>query len=84
MKVFDNFFEKIYDKDIALTGMTEELFAVYVNKLYDSKKNILIVTSNLVESNSLYRSISNYVDNVYLFYILLLYNSLFGKHFITS
>ena len=67
MKVFDNFFEKIYDKDIALTGMTEELFAVYVNKLYDSKKNILIVTSNLVESNSLYRSISNYVDNVYLF-----------------
>ena len=67
MKVFDNFFEKIYDKDIALTGMTEELFAVYVNKLYDSKKNILIVTSNLVESNSLYRSINNYVDNVYLF-----------------
>ena len=67
MKVFDNFFEKIYDKDIALTGMTEELFAVYVNKLYDNKKNTLIVTSNLVESNSLYRSISNYVDNVYLF-----------------
>ena len=67
MKIFDNFFEKIYDKDIALTGMTVELFAVYVNKLYDSKKNILIVTSNLVESNSLYRSISNYVDNVYLF-----------------
>lgn len=67
MKVFDNFFEKIYDKDIALTGMTEELFAVYVNKIYDSKKKILIVTSNLVESNSLYRSISNYVDNVYLF-----------------
>ena len=67
MKVFDNFFEIIYDKDIALTGMTEELFAVYVNKLYDSKKNILIVTSNLVESNSLYRSISNYVDNVYMF-----------------
>ena len=67
MKIFDNFFEKIYDKDIALTGMTEELFAVYVNNLYDNKKNILIVTSNLVESNSLYRSISNYTDNVYLF-----------------
>ena len=67
MKVFDNFFEKIYDKDIALTGMTEELFGIYVNKLYDNKKNILIVTSNLVESNSLYRSISNYTDNVYLF-----------------
>ena len=48
MKVFDNFFEKIYDKNIALTGMTEELFAVYVNKLYDSKKNILIVTSHLI------------------------------------
>ena len=67
MKVFDNFFEKIYDKDIALTGMTEELFGIYVNKLYNNKKNILIVTSNLVESNSLYRSISNYTDNVYLF-----------------
>ena len=67
MKVFDNFFEKIYDKDIALTGMTEELFAVYVNKLYSNNKNVLIVTSNLVESNSLYRSISNYTDNVYLF-----------------
>ena len=67
MKIFDNFFEKIYDKDIALTGMTEELFAVYVNNLYDNKKNILIVTSNLVESNSLYRNISNYTDNVYLF-----------------
>ena len=67
MKIFDNFFEKVYDEDIALTGMTEELFAVYVNKLCDSKKNILIVTSNLVESNSIYRKISNYRDNVYLF-----------------
>ena len=67
MKIFDNFFDEIYDKDIALTGMTEELFSIYVNKLYNNKKNILIVTSNLVESNSLYRSISNYTDNVYLF-----------------
>ena len=67
MKILDNLFDKIYSEDVALTGMTEELFAVYVDKLYDNKKNILIVTSNLVESNSLYRSISNYTDNVYLF-----------------
>ena len=67
MNIFDTFFDKIYMGEVALTGMTEELFSLYVNKLFNKKRNILIVTSSLVESNNLYKSISNYIDNVYLF-----------------
>ncbi len=67
MNLFANMFDKIYTENVALTGMTEELFSIYVNKLLENNNSVLIVTSSLVEANNLYHSISNYTDNVYLF-----------------
>jgi len=56
-----------YKENISLAGMTDELFSVYVNNLYNSDKNIVIVTSTLYEANKLYESISNYTEDVLLF-----------------
>ena len=67
MNLFANMFDKIYTENVALTGMTEELFSIYVNKLLENNNSALIVTSSLVEANNLYHSISNYTDSVYLF-----------------
>ena len=66
MRLFDNLFDKIYTDDVALTGLTSELFSLYVNEL-NRKRNVLIVTSSLIEANNLYQSISNYTSSVFLF-----------------
>ncbi len=66
MRLFDNLFDKIYTDDVALTGLTSELFSLYVNEL-NKKRNVLIVTSSLIEANNLYQSISNYTSSVFLF-----------------
>ena len=67
MNVFDLFFPNLKYKNVALAGMDEELFSIYVKKILDNKKNILIVTSTLLEANQLFHSISNYTNQVYLF-----------------
>ena len=55
-------------KNIALSGLTDELFCRYIDSVYkNNNESILIVTSSLFEANQLYDSISNYQDNVYLF-----------------
>ena len=55
-------------KNIALSGLTDELFCRYIDTVYkNNNESILIVTSSLFEANQLYDSISNYQDNVYLF-----------------
>ena len=66
MRLFDNLFDKIYTDDVALTGLTSELFSLYVNEL-NKERNVLIVTSSLIEANNLYQSISNYTSSVFLF-----------------
>ena len=49
-------------------GLTDELIAFYVEELYSKyKKDIILVTSNLYDSNKLYNTIKNHVDNVSLF-----------------
>lgn len=54
--------------NIALSGLTDELFCNYINTVsINNNKSILIVTSSLFEANQLYDSISNYQENVYLF-----------------
>ena len=54
--------------DISITGTTNEFFGVYVyNLLKQKQKNILIVTSTLFEANTIYGTLSNFTDNVYLF-----------------
>ena len=54
--------------NIGLCGMTDEFFCAYVNKLYDSsEESVLILTSTLYEANKLFSSIKNYTDDVCLF-----------------
>ena len=66
MNIFDKFI-KIDDSD-CISGLTEELKAVYIyNKFLASKKSVLVVTDSLYESNLLYTSINNYTENVLLF-----------------
>ncbi len=49
-------------------GLTNELIAFYVEKLYkESKKNIIVVASNLYECNKLYNEIKNHLDNTEIF-----------------
>ncbi len=56
------------DKTVGLVGLNDELFSIYINKLFNNtNKNILIVTSTLYEANILNNFISNYSNNTYLF-----------------
>lgn len=67
MNIFDSFFPNLEFQNVALAGMSEELFSIYVKKILDNKKNVLIITSTLLEANQLFHSISNYTNQVYLF-----------------
>ena len=68
MNMFDSSIP-IYDiSNIALSGITDELFCRYIDTVYkNNNRSILIVASSLFESNQLYDSLTNYQDNVYLF-----------------
>ena len=64
--------KKIFNFDtfnnISITGLTNELASFAFNDIYKkSKKNILIVTNSLYESNIIYSSLSKLNDNTYLF-----------------
>ena len=49
-------------------GLTNELIAFYVSSLYNkTQKNILLVTSNLYESNKLYNVIKEHEPNTEIF-----------------
>lgn len=49
-------------------GLTDELIAFYMRELYkEQKKNVILVTSNLYDSNKLYNYIKNHLDNTSLF-----------------
>ena len=68
----NNFFDNLVDirkeKNICLTGMTDEFFCVYLSKLFkEEKRNILVVTSTLYEANKLINSLNNYNDSSLLF-----------------
>ncbi len=55
-------------KNIALSGLTDEVFCRYINKVFKANdKSILIVTSSLFEANMLWSTLSNYNDASYLF-----------------
>ncbi|MFI3307014.1 MAG: transcription-repair coupling factor [Mycoplasmatota bacterium] len=62
-------FEKIFEEEKAknIIGITDELKCIYINKLFKNNKSKLVVTNTLYEANKLYKSISNYQKNVYLF-----------------
>lgn len=68
MNIFDKIISIEEYKNIGISGMTDEFFCVYLNKLYEKEKtNILIVTSNLYEANNLVNILSNYNKNALLF-----------------
>lgn len=66
--MLNNCFQTDKIHNIALAGLTNELFSVYVNQLWNQhEKSILIVTPSLYEANQIYESLSNYNASVSLF-----------------
>ena len=68
----NNFFDDLIvlkeEKNICLTGMTDEFFCVYLSKLFKEKnRDILLVTSTLYEANKLMNSLNNYNEKSLLF-----------------
>ncbi len=62
----DRFFN--FDFNSTTYGLTNELIAFYVESLFKkTNQNILLLTSNLYESNKLYNIIKEHLDNVELF-----------------
>jgi transcription-repair coupling factor (superfamily II helicase) len=57
-----------YSNNSVTYGLTSELIAFYVEELFNnSDKNIILVTSNLYDSNKLYNHIKNHLNNAYIF-----------------
>ena len=57
-----------YENGSTTYGLTSELIAFYVANLYTKKpQNILLVTSNLYESNKLYNVIKEHLNNTEIF-----------------
>ncbi len=68
MNLIDNLFSDLSTKSVSLDNMSEELFAMYVWQILNKKyKNILLITSTLIEANKLFQKISLYTNDVYLF-----------------
>lgn len=66
MSFFDNLFD-IGDES-CVQGLNPELKAIYLFERFRKKKNsITIVTNSLYEANKLYKSLSNYTNDVLLF-----------------
>lgn len=69
MGIFQNLFKtQSLEKEVGLTGLTEELFCVYLtNILAQQKKSILLVTASLFEANQYKNMLDSYTDESYLF-----------------
>ena len=65
-----SFINKLFELDNSeiIYGLTDELKCIYISQRYKKlDKSILIVLNTLYEANKLYQSLSNYIDDVYLF-----------------
>ena len=68
MQLFKNIIDKENFSNLALAGLTDESFSVFMKELFEVKdKSILIVTSSLFESNNIYSSLLNYTNKASLF-----------------
>ena len=57
-----------YKSQSNISGLTEELAVLYFNEYFERfKKNTLIVTNSLFDSNMIYQKLKTYNDNVCLF-----------------
>lgn len=58
----------LINQEKQIIGLTNELKAIYIyNKYKQTKKSILLVTSNLSEAGKIYNSLTNYTKNVWFF-----------------
>ena len=64
-----SFLDNIFKKDAhELIGLNSELKSIYIlNKFKKENKSVLIVTSNLHDSEHIYNSLINHTDKVCLF-----------------
>ena len=68
MNFFDNLIHVDVKKNMCIAGLSDELFCVYLYKLFEEKnKSILLVVNSLYEANTLFSTLNNYTDKVRLF-----------------
>ena len=68
MKLNDDMFKIDYKLDnIALKGMNDTSFCLYVNQIFNKNKNIVIVTPTLFEANKIIDELSNINSNTLFF-----------------
>lgn len=68
VNIFDSSIPIKNINNIALSGLTDEVFCRYIDTVYhNNSKSILIVTSSLFEANQLYDTLTNYLTDVFLF-----------------
>lgn len=66
MDFLDKFFK--YEINTEISGLTEELNAFYLQKLFNfHNRNIIVLTSSLYEANKVYNLVSKINDNTLLF-----------------
>ncbi|MCM1053057.1 MAG: transcription-repair coupling factor [Ruminococcus sp.] len=57
-----------FENDLTITGLTKTLAHFYVSKLFQNRKqNVIVLTSSLYEANELYSGIKSFEDNTFLF-----------------
>ena len=65
MSFFDSILKFDNRRNIGLLNMTDEFFALYVKRLFESNnQGILVVAPTLYEANKLYSKINNYVPSL--------------------
>jgi transcription-repair coupling factor (superfamily II helicase) len=68
MRFIDKILNLSEENKVGLSGLTDELLCVYINKIFvETKQNIIVVTSTLFEANEIYQSLLKYNDNTFLF-----------------
>lgn len=66
MKFLDKYFK--YENNLTITGLTHELAYLYVSKIFQEKKqNIIVLLSTLYEANTFFSGIKNYEKSTFLF-----------------
>ena len=67
MNFYENIFKE-YNINKRITGLTNELRAIYIYNIFKQKKeSILYVTNSLYEANRFYQIFRNYTEDVLLF-----------------
>ena len=68
MSVFDEISAFSYKNNISLFGLTNEFFAIVINKFFNCVDDgLLIVTPSMFEARKIYDAINRYNDNCFLF-----------------